>query len=120
MAAFAAQNWFLCCDLQHLSCRHKPYEVFINQETDPYVIEVNGTLDLAALQLQPATVVINGKKGLVDVQTSKTKRTFADIQDKVLHDATAGSMANPLHISGASLAGFHPASSLQRCKLVLF
>ena len=35
-------------------------EVFINQETDPYVIEVNGTLDLAALQLQPATVVING------------------------------------------------------------
>ena len=35
-------------------------EVFINQETDPYVIEVDGTLDLAALQLQPATVVING------------------------------------------------------------
>lgn len=45
------------------------------------------------------------KKGLVDVQTSKTKRTFADIQDKVLHDATAGSMANPLRIFGASLAG---------------
>jgi hypothetical protein len=42
---------------------------------------------------------------LVDVQTSKTKRTFADIQDKVLHDATAGSMANPLRISGSSLAG---------------
>ena len=35
-------------------------EVYINQEADPYVIEVNGTLDLAALQLQPATVVING------------------------------------------------------------
>ncbi|KAL0050695.1 hypothetical protein WJX82_005308 [Trebouxia sp. C0006] len=93
------------------TARHKPYEVFINQETDPYVIEVNGTLDLAALQLQPATVVINGKKGLVDVQTSKTKRTFADIQDKVLHDATAGSMANPLHISGASLAD-HPLQKL--------
>ncbi|KAL0028829.1 hypothetical protein WJX79_010748 [Trebouxia sp. C0005] len=79
-------------------------EVFINQETDPYVIEVDGTLDLAALQLQPATVVINGKKGLVDVQSSKTKRTLADIQDKVLHDATAGSMANPLRISGALLS----------------
>ena len=35
-------------------------EVYINHEADPYVIEVDGTLDLAALQLQPATVVING------------------------------------------------------------
>ncbi|KAL3148638.1 hypothetical protein ABBQ38_014061 [Trebouxia sp. C0009 RCD-2024] len=80
-------------------------EVFINQEADPYVVEADGTLDVAALQLQPATVVINGKKGLVDVQTSKTKRTVAELQEKVLRDATAGSMANPLHISGASLAG---------------
>ncbi len=45
------------------------------------------------------------KKGLVDVQTSKTKRTFADIQQEVLHDTSVGSMANPLRISGASLAG---------------
>lgn len=44
-------------------------------------------------------------KGLVDVQTSKTNRTFADIQQEVLHDASAGSKANPLRISGASLAG---------------
>lgn len=34
-------------------------EVFINQETDPYVLEVDGMLDLAALQLQPASIVIN-------------------------------------------------------------
>ena len=34
--------------------------VFINQEANPYVIEADGTLDLAALQLQPATIVING------------------------------------------------------------
>ena len=40
----------------------------------------------------------------MDVQTSKTKRTFAEIQEEVLRDATAGSMANPLRISGASLA----------------
>ena len=32
----------------------------MNLEMDPYVIEVDGTLDVAALQLQPATVVING------------------------------------------------------------
>ena len=35
-------------------------EVFINQETDPYVLEADGRLDLAALQLQPASIVING------------------------------------------------------------
>ena len=35
-------------------------EVFINQEADPYVIEADGTLDVATLQLQPATVVIDG------------------------------------------------------------
>ena len=34
-------------------------EVYINQEADPYVIQVDATLDLAALQL-PATVVVNG------------------------------------------------------------
>ncbi|KAL0049273.1 hypothetical protein WJX82_010161 [Trebouxia sp. C0006] len=76
-------------------------EVFINQETDAYVLEVDGRLDLAALQLQPASIVINSKKGLVDAQTSKTKRTFADIQHKVLHDTSAGSKANPLNVSGA-------------------
>lgn len=80
-------------------------EVFINREADPYVLEVDGRLDLAALQLQPAGIVINSKKGLVDAQTSKTKRTFADIQQKVLHDTTAGSKATPLNVSGASVAG---------------
>ena len=35
-------------------------EVFINQEAEPYVIEADATLDVAVLQLQPATVVING------------------------------------------------------------
>ena len=35
-------------------------EVFVNQEAHPCVIEADGALDLAALQLQPATVVING------------------------------------------------------------
>jgi len=34
-------------------------EVFINQEANPYVLEVDGTLDLAGLQLQPGSIVIN-------------------------------------------------------------
>lgn len=34
-------------------------EVYINQEAYPYVLESDGTLDVAALQLQSATIVIN-------------------------------------------------------------
>lgn len=34
-------------------------EVYINQEADPYVLETDGTLDLAGLNLQPASIVIN-------------------------------------------------------------
>ncbi|DBA75751.1 TPA: hypothetical protein ACH3X1_010162 [Trebouxia sp. C0004] len=74
-------------------------EVFINQEVDPYVIEADGTLDVAALQLQPATVVING---LVVRPTPKLQTETGPL---VLRDATAGSMAHPLRISGALLAG---------------
>ena len=35
----------------------------------------------------------------------KTKRTLAELQEKILRDATAGSITNPLRISGAFLAG---------------
>ena len=34
-------------------------EVFMNQDQEPYVLETDGSLNLAALQLQPATIVIN-------------------------------------------------------------
>ena len=50
-------------------------EVFINQEADPYVIEADGTLDVAALQLQPATVVINGS---VITSTSSCRQKLAN------------------------------------------
>ncbi|KAL0050507.1 hypothetical protein WJX82_001008 [Trebouxia sp. C0006] len=83
-------------------------EVYINQEADSYVMEADGTLDLGVLQLQPGTIAINGKKVLVEMQTSRAKRTFADIQQKVLQITTAGSEANPLHIRGALLAASAP------------
>ena len=50
-------------------------EVFINQEADPYVIEADGTPDVAALQLQPATVVINGS---VTTPTSSCRQKLAN------------------------------------------
>ena len=45
------------------------------------------------------------KKSLVDSQTGKTKRRFADVQQDVLHDGLAGSKTRPLQISGAPIAG---------------
>ncbi|KAL0048986.1 hypothetical protein WJX82_003728 [Trebouxia sp. C0006] len=52
-------------------------EVFINEEARPYILEADGTLDLGALRLQPSSIAISGRLGLVDLLTSKTKRTFA-------------------------------------------
>ena len=46
-------------------------EVFINQEADPYVLEADGTLDLAALQLHPGSIVINGS---VTMSTSSCRQ----------------------------------------------
>ncbi|KAA6429844.1 MAG: hypothetical protein FRX49_00276 [Trebouxia sp. A1-2] len=79
-------------------------KVYINQDADPYVLEMDSTLDLAGLNLQPASIVINRKRGLVDAQTSKTKRTFAHIQQNVLHNFVAGSMDQPLQIAGVPVA----------------
>ena len=45
------------------------------------------------------------KKGLVDSQTGKTKRRFADIQQDVLHNGVVGSKTRPLQISGTPIAG---------------
>lgn len=106
-------------------------KVYINQDADPYVLEMDSTLDLAGLNLQPASIVINRlvtsltvtckqqlrdwlshvgtcrKRGLVDAQTSKTKRTFAHIQQNVLHNFVAGSMDQPLQIAGVPVAGIY-------------
>ncbi len=95
------------------------------------MLETDGTLDLAGLDLQPASIVINksvtlqfqfadsswlpganskqvgvcSKKGLVDARTCKTKRSFADIQQNILLDTAAGSKACPLNISGTAVTG---------------
>ena len=45
------------------------------------------------------------KRDLVDAQTSKTKRSFADIQQNVLRDFVAGSKAHPFQTTGTPLAG---------------
>ena len=54
---------FLCCEVRlEISYAGTSLmdEVFTNQEADPYVLEANVTLDVAALQLQPGSIVIDG------------------------------------------------------------
>jgi hypothetical protein len=52
---------------------------------------------------------ICSNKGLVNAATGKIKMAFAIIKlyiwQAVLHDITAGSKADPLHVSGASVVG---------------
>ena len=67
-------NVYSMCDICHAATSLMD-EVFINQEEDPYVIEADGTLDVAALQLQPATVVINGS---VITPTSSCRQKLAN------------------------------------------
>ena len=54
LVSFAVFFSAVTCNICHAGTSRMD-EVYINQEADPYVIEVDGTLDLAALQLQPAT-----------------------------------------------------------------
>ena len=45
------------------------------------------------------------KRGMVDMATSRNKRTFADVQQRVLHDTAAGTEAKALQASGTPAAG---------------
>ncbi len=53
-------------------------EVFINHEADPYVLETDGTLDPAGLNLQPASIVINKSVTLLS-QTADSWLVGADL-----------------------------------------
>ena len=48
-------------------------KVFIHGEEHPYVIEADGTFDIATLQLQPATVVINGYAVITPTSSCRQK-----------------------------------------------
>ena len=50
-------------------------EVYINQEADPYVLEIDGILDLAGLNLQPASIVINRSATSPTVSSSYSRGT---------------------------------------------
>ena len=109
--------------------------VYINREADPYVLETDGTLYLAGLSLQPASIVINRSATSSTVSSnystgtgchmlwyagrgawwmprqanpSGASQTFSRMFCMIaecLHDPVAGSKGHRLQITGTSLAG---------------
>ena len=125
--------WFFCavsCNTSHAGTPLMD-KVFTNQEAHSYTLEANGTLDLLHCTCHLLVLSSTGQsqyplqlanrhwpigadmkhggscseKGLIDMQTNRSKRKFAEIQQEVLHDTTAGSMPHALHIFGASPTG---------------
>ena len=83
-------------------------EVYINEDQEPFVLEEDGRLDLSGLGLTYSSISLQGKKGLVDTGTGKTKRAW----EKLLRDiftsddgAQLGTMQKPLQVKGVQKVG---------------
>ena len=82
-------------------------EVYINKEEEPFVLEVDGRLDLSGLGLLYSSISLQGKKGLVDKDTGMTKRPWAELLQKLPSDSLAvlGTRQNPLQAKGVREVG---------------
>ena len=79
-------------------------EVIVEGHPCPLVLEEDERLDLSPLQLQPATIVIQGKGGLVGVDGC-TKRKWASLLQVLGNPAVLGTTGNSLRITGAAVSG---------------
>ncbi|DBA82974.1 TPA: hypothetical protein ACH3X1_006751 [Trebouxia sp. C0004] len=92
------------CKLQPMRWEDITIQISENQQGRG-TAQAGSTLDLCRTTPDADLHVPASKRGLVDSQSGKTKRRFADIQQDVLHDGLAGSKTRPLQISGAPIAG---------------
>ena len=79
-------------------------EVFVQSHPYPLILEEDERLDLSPLQLQPATIVIQGKGGLVG-KDGCTKRKWASLLQVLGNPADLGTKGNPLRVTGAAVSG---------------
>ena len=79
-------------------------EVVVEGHPCPLVLEEDKRLDLSPLQLQPATIVIQGKGGLVGTDFC-TKRNWASLLQVLGNLADLGTTGNPLRVTGAAVSG---------------
>ena len=79
-------------------------EVIVEGHPCPLVLEEDERLDLSPLQLQPVTVVIQGKGGLVGTDGC-TKRNWASLLQVLGNPTDLGTSGNPLQVTGAAVLG---------------
>ncbi len=79
-------------------------EIAIQGYPYPVVLEKDGRLGLAPLQMEPATIIIEGKAGLVG-EDGFTKRTWSELLEVLPHKEDLGSAGTPLCVVGSSKSG---------------
>ncbi len=82
-------------------------EVYVNDDEEPFVLEVDGRLDLSGFELQYSSISLQGKKGLVDNATGMTKRKWAELLEILSSGSQAklGTKENPLRVKGVRVFG---------------
>ena len=74
---------------------------------EPFVVDVDGCLDLSSMQIDPKVTILNGKRALVDAN-GRTKRPLAELRF-LFGDQTLGSLQRPFKVAkGLPLQSFNP------------
>ncbi len=81
--------------------------MYVNDDEEPYVLEVDGRLDLSGFGLQYPLISLQGMKGLVDDATGITKRKWAELLEILSSGSQAklGTKENPLQVKGVQVFG---------------
>ena len=83
-------------------------EVYVKAFPHPIILEEDGRLDLSPLELQPATITIEGGAGLVgpDGITKRKWTSLLQVLPKPAQGAAEpGTEANPLQVDGKPVPG---------------
>ena len=84
-------------------------EVYITDAPDGLVLEKDGRLSLRSLKLDPDTISIQGKRGLV-ASDGVTKRSWTEVLQTLgelgVDTQKLGTMENPLRLTGDALSGW--------------
>ncbi len=82
-------------------------EVYVNDDEEPYVLDVDGRLDLSGFELHYSSISLQGKKGLIDNATGITKRKWAELLEILSSGSQAklGTKENPLQVKDVQVFG---------------
>ena len=84
--------------------------------SEPTGLAREWNIDLSGLELQPASIIIQGIRGLVK-PNGHTKKSLAEIQDAL--GADLGTADNPLLVTGKPMPGGETVAILQHISAAL-